>query len=62
MLKVIPEDWRCVRDDKHYIDMAHIYQEYKNGVYFSKFGIKHFISNIYNKDIPSQGLLYLKGI
>ena len=36
MLKVIPEDCRCVRDDKHYVDMAHIYQVYEKRV-FPKF-------------------------
>ena len=61
MLKVIPEDCRCVRDDKHYIDMAHIYQEYEKGVYFSKFRKKHLINKIYTKKNLIQGLLYLIG-
>ena len=61
MLKVIPEDCRCVRDDKHYVDMAHIYQEYEKRV-FSKF--RKTLNKQKNR-MPENSLksvLYRKGI
>ena len=60
MLKVIPEDCRCVRDDKHYVDMAHIYQEYEKRV-FSKFRKTLNKQKIIQKT-SLKSLLYRKGI